>query len=137
MDKLDAITTAQKAVQSAREKHAAEVVLLDIKKLSSIADYVVICSADSERQVHALSKQIEDDLQISKVKPLSIEGLGENKWVLMDYNDVIVHIFLASARTYYDLDGLWADAERIESGDDDLDDINDDADSARASGSAG
>jgi len=137
VDKLDAITTAQKAVQSAREKHAAEVVLLDIKKLSSIADYVVICSADSERQVHALSKQIEDDLQISKVKPLSIEGLGENKWVLMDYNDVIVHIFLASARTYYDLDGLWADAERIESGDDDLDDINDDADSARASGSAG
>ncbi len=108
--------------------------LLDIKELSSIADYVVICSADSERQVHALSKQIEDDLQLLKVKPLSIEGLGEGKWVLMDYNDVIVHIFLAPVRAYYDLEGLWADAERIESGDDD---ITDDADSPRASGSAG
>ncbi len=108
--------------------------MLDIKKLSSIADYVVICGADSERQVHALSKQIEDDLQLLKVKPLSIEGLGEDKWVLMDYNDVIVHIFLTPVRAYYDLEGLWADAERIELGDDDM---NDDVDSARASGSAG
>jgi len=88
--------------------------MLDIKKLSSIADYVVICSADSERQVYALSKQVEDDLQLVRVKPLSIEGLGENKWVLMDYNDVIVHIFLAPVRSYYDLEGLWADAERVD-----------------------
>ncbi len=108
--------------------------LLDIKKLSSIADYVVICSADSERQVHALSKQIEDDLQLLKVKPLSIEGLGENKWVLMDYNDVIVHIFLTPVRAYYELEGLWADAERVEP---DGGDMDDDADTARASGSAG
>ncbi|VAV83176.1 Ribosomal silencing factor RsfA [hydrothermal vent metagenome] len=88
--------------------------MLDIKELSSVADYVVICSADSERQVSALSKQIEDDLQLHKVKPLSIEGLGESKWVLMDYNDVIVHIFLTPVRSYYDLEGLWADAEKID-----------------------
>lgn len=109
--------TAQSVAKSAKTKHATEVVLLDIKKLSSIADYVVICSADSERQVHALSKQIEDDMQLLKVKPLSIEGLGENKWVLMDFNDVIVHIFLAPVRSYYDLEGLWADAEKIDTED--------------------
>ncbi len=88
--------------------------MLAIKKLSSVADYVVICSADSERQVHALAKQIDDDLQLYKVKPLGIEGLGEGKWVLMDYNDVIVHIFLTPVRSYYDLEGLWADAERVD-----------------------
>jgi ribosome-associated protein len=92
-------------------------VIFYIKKLSSIADYIVICSADSERQVHALAKHIEDELQLSKVKPLSIEGLGENKWVLMDYNDVLVHIFLAPVRGYYDLEGLWADAEKIDTSD--------------------
>lgn len=88
--------------------------LFDIKKLSSIADFVMICSADSERQVQALARFIEDELMDSKVKPLSIEGLSESKWVLMDYNDVIVNIFLSPTRSYYDLEGLWADAEKVE-----------------------
>jgi ribosome-associated protein len=118
VNKLYAKTIAKKVVKFANEKHAEDVVLFYIKKLSSIADYVVICSADSERQVNALARHIEDELQLSKIKPLSIEGLGENKWVLMDYNDVIVHIFVTQVRSYYDLEGLWADAERVELDDD-------------------
>lgn len=84
--------------------------VINIKKLSSVTDYLVICSAESERQVQAIARNIEDGLRERKEKPLGVEGIDSGRWVLMDYVDVVVHVFLDSVRSYYDLEGLWAEA---------------------------
>lgn len=84
-----------------------------MKGLSVIADYFVICSGESTRQVKALAEEIEKKLSKSKIFPLNIEGLNNARWILMDYGDVIVHIFDAETRAYYELEKLWLDAPRI------------------------
>jgi len=110
------LTPKSKALEIARlaaGKQGANLKLLNIGKLSSIADYIVICGADSERQVKAIAAGVEEGLLKKKEKPINVEGLEGGRWVLMDYNDVIVHIFLESTREFYDLDGLWADAPGV------------------------
>lgn len=92
------------------DKQASKVVILNIKKLSAVSDYVLICSAESERQVQAIAYSIEDGLRKQNERPLGMEGLTEGKWALMDYNDVVVHIFLDPIREFYNLEGLWAEA---------------------------
>jgi len=85
-----------------------------LKKISSVSDYILICGADSERQVHAIANNIEDGLRDKGEKPLGTEGVKEGRWALLDYGDVIVHIFTEPMRSYYDLEGLWVDAEVVE-----------------------
>jgi len=80
---------------------------------SGVADYLVICSAESERQVLAVHEQIDKVLSEKGYQPLGIEGTEAGVWVLMDYNDVIVHIFKQGVREQYDLDRLWADTKRV------------------------
>jgi ribosome-associated protein len=87
-----------------------EPVLLEVKELCSFADYFIICSGGSKRQVSALAQHLEEELAKVKVKPLGVEGLQEGLWVLMDYNTVVVHLFYQELREFYDLEGLWADA---------------------------
>ena len=94
----------------ALDKKAEKVVILNIKKLSAIADYLLICSADSERQVQAIADSIEDGLRKKGERPLGIEGVTEGRWALIDYVDVVVHIFLDPVRSFYDLEGLWSEA---------------------------
>lgn len=89
-------------------------VILCIKKISSVSDYVLICSADSERQVQAIARNVSDGLKKKKERPYGVEGVEEGRWALMDYSDVVVHIFLEPVRAFYDLEGLWADAPRME-----------------------
>jgi ribosome-associated protein len=89
---------------------AEGVVLLNVKKLSAISDYIVICSAGSDRQVHAIAENISDGLAKAGIRPLGMEGVTEGRWALLDFNDVVVHIFLEDLRAFYDLEGLWADA---------------------------
>lgn len=98
----------------ALEKQADKVLVINIKKLSSVADYLLICSADSERQVHAIARNIEDGMRSSKIKPLGVEGAERGRWALMDYADVVVHIFHEPVRAHYDLEGLWAEASVTE-----------------------
>lgn len=71
-----------------------------------------MCSADSDRQVQAIANGIEDGMRKAGIKPLGIEGAAMGKWALMDYNDVVVHIFLEHVRSFYDIEGLWAEAPR-------------------------
>jgi len=73
----------------------------------------VICTVDSPRQLRALWRRIHDDLKKAGIRPLGEEGLDATKWILCDYNDVIVHIFLAEFREFYDLELLWGDAPRV------------------------
>lgn len=87
---------------------------MDIRGLSSIADYLLICSGISDRQVQAIATSIEEGLAKKGIKPLGVEGISGGRWVLMDYVDVVVHIFYEPIRSFYDLEGLWADAPRLE-----------------------
>ena len=94
-------------------KKARQVVMLDVKTLTTVADTFIICSARSNRQVTAIAEFISRYLKKKGKKALNIEGRKEGHWVLMDYGDVIIHIFLEPLRSFYDLEGLWVDARRI------------------------
>ena len=100
-------------VQAILSKKAERVVVLDVRGLTSIADVFIICSGRSNRQVSAIAEAIESFLKDRKIRPLSVEGKGEGHWVLMDYGDVIIHVFYETTRAFYDLEGLWVDAKRI------------------------
>ena len=101
-------------IRAALAKKATELVVLDVGKLTSIADYFLICSGRSNRQVTAIADHIEADLKEQGIRPLSIEGAKSGHWVLMDYGHVIIHVFYDSVRRFYDLEGLWADAPRVQ-----------------------
>jgi len=94
-------------------KKALDVVILDIGSLTSLADTFIICNGRSNRQVTAIAEYIRTDLKKEGITPLSIEGLKEGHWVLMDYGNIVIHVFHDPVRSFYDLEGLWADAPRI------------------------
>ena len=100
-------------VQAVIGKKVDAVVALDVRGLTSIADTFIICSGRSNRQVTAIADHVEHFLKETGVRPLSVEGRKEGHWVLMDYGDVITHIFYEETRAFYDLEGLWVDAKRI------------------------
>jgi ribosome-associated protein len=99
--------------KAALGKKASRLVMLDVHALSSITDVLLVCSGQSNRQVTAIAEHIKVDLNKHGIRPLSIEGLTEGHWVVMDYGDVIIHVFYEPIRTFYDIEGLWADAKRI------------------------
>ncbi len=100
--------------QSALEKKAYDLVLLEVRDVTSIADYFIICSGRSDRQVQSIARGLDENLGNMGVSPLSIEGLTRGQWVLLDFSDVIVHVFYQLVREFYDLEGLWAHAPRVE-----------------------
>ena len=101
------------AAEAADDKKATDIVILDVRSLTTIADYFVFCNGNSELQVKAIAESIEEKLAEKGIFPQNIAGKGENRWVLMDYADVIVHVFHKEDREYYELDRLWGDAEKI------------------------
>lgn len=114
---MNTINPEEKVVISAivaGEKKGIDIVLLDVLGLTTIADYFLICSGESERQVKALTEAIIESLQKRGVEPISIEGDKAFRWVLIDYSDLIVHVFRKEAREFYALERLWADATRID-----------------------
>lgn len=100
------------AVESLVAHKAQEPVILEVKGLSNIGDYFIICSGGSKRHVQALAQNLQESLAKVGVKPLGVEGLEEGNWVLLDYIDVVVHLFIKSLREFYDLEGLWVEAGR-------------------------
>lgn len=112
--KPDARALARLCANAALDKKANNVVILELSKLTNFTDYFVICSAPSERQVQAIVRNVESTLREKDIRPFSIEGLDTSSWVLMDFGDVIFHCFTDSAREYYDLEGFWIDAKRLE-----------------------
>jgi ribosome-associated protein len=95
------------------EKKAVGLEILDVAGKVDYADFLVLMTGRSDRQVAALSQGIEDALRKKSRRPISVEGLPAATWVLMDYGDVVVHVFQDDARSLYDIDGLWLDARRI------------------------
>ncbi|MBI4639164.1 MAG: ribosome silencing factor [Candidatus Tectomicrobia bacterium] len=100
--------------EAALEKKAHNVVVLDVRTLSSVTDYFFICSGNSGRQVQAIADAIHEILKKEGVISLGTEGYQEAKWVLIDYADLVIHIFYDEIRTYYDLESLWGEAPRVE-----------------------
>lgn len=96
------------------EKKAFNLRVLDVRRISSLTDYLVLASGGSDRQVQAAAESVHLGLkQQHGVRPLGIEGMNEGRWVLIDYGDVRVHVFQEPVRQFYDLDGLWRDAAEV------------------------
>ena len=95
------------------DKKALDPVLLDLRGKSDYADYLLVVSAESQRQVNATAQAIEERLAAAGLRKRSIEAAGESHWLLMDFGDLVVHVFFRDARAFYDLEGLWADAKRV------------------------
>jgi ribosome-associated protein len=102
------------AARAAADKQAGEIVILDVRTLIVITDYFVICSAGTKRQIRTVIEAIEDEIRAMGDKPIRREGEVEGGWWLLDYIDVVVHVFGLEEREYYDLERLWRDAPRVE-----------------------
>lgn len=114
-DFLDSNTLARTIVDMVEEKQASDILLLDVREQTSIADYFVIATVDNERQAQAIENDLLEQLKLKQnIRPLGIEGI-ENRsgWTLLDYGDVIVHLFTEETRDYYDLEELWAKANVV------------------------
>ena len=99
---------------AALDTKAEDLIVLDVSKISSFADYFVIMSGRSTRHVQGLAEAIDSKIRSKRTKDSNSEGLSEGLWVLLDYNDVVVHIFYSEVRKFYDLEGLWYDAPRVD-----------------------
>jgi ribosome-associated protein len=100
-------------VKAVRGMKALDVTVLDVRALSSFADHFIICSGSSHRQVTAIAEFVQKELKQLGVRASGIEGLREGHWILMDYGDVIIHVFYDPVRAFYDLEGLWGEAKRL------------------------
>ena len=101
------------SVQASANKKAETIKLLDLRALSSFTDYFVICSGKSDRQVQAIADSIVIELKEEGFSPVSVEGYREGRWIIVDFGDMVVHVFLDALRDYYDLEQLWNDAKKV------------------------
>ena len=107
---LDTATRVREAVAAADDRKAIDLKVLQLEKISDFTDYFILCSGSSERQVQAIADAIEERLRAEKVRPLHVEGYNRGQWVLLDYGDLVVHIFQEDTRRFYSLERLWGDA---------------------------
>jgi ribosome-associated protein len=110
---LDPGQLARAAVEIASDKKASDVILLDIREVSTIADYFVICSGSNRRQIQAIADALDKQLGEQGANLLHREGVAEAGWILLDFGDVIVHIFGPKDREYYRLESLWSEAKTV------------------------
>ena len=113
MTSPDGLQKALLCIRAALDKKALDLVVLDVAKLTSIADYLVICTGRSDRQVQSIAQATEEALVAEGARPISIEGMQRGQWVLLDCVDVIVHVFYQPIREFYDLERLWEHAPRV------------------------
>jgi len=106
-------TLQQQCLAALAGKKAVNIVALDVHSLTSVADTFILCSGGSNRQVAAIAEHVRRELKKSGVSPLAAEGLKEGHWALLDYGEVVLHVFYEPVREFYDLEGLWADARRL------------------------
>jgi ribosome-associated protein len=113
VNNIDIRTLTGHCVKASLEKKARDLEILDLSGLTNFVDHFVICSGSSTRQVKAIAEEVEETLSKLKVEPHHIEGAAEGRWVLIDYGDTVVHVFLEETRGYYRLERLWGDAPRL------------------------
>jgi ribosome-associated protein len=107
---------AESIAAAALDRKAVDLTLLDLRGVSSVTDFFVICTARSDVHVRAICDRIEEKLAEQGERPVAREGIANGRWALLDYGDVVVHVFQAEARLFYDLERLWSHAPRFTSG---------------------
>jgi ribosome-associated protein len=109
----DTVGRVRAAAAAAEDRKAVDLKVLHLQQVSDFTDYFLICSGTNERQVQAIADAVEERLRANKVRPLHIEGYNRAQWVLLDYGDLVVHVFLEEPRRYYALERLWGDAPDV------------------------
>jgi ribosome-associated protein len=102
------------AVRAAEDKKAADIVALDLRKAAGFTDYFLLCTGNNPRQIRAIADAVMEALAEDGVKPAHIEGYDRSEWILLDYFDFVVHIFAPETRTFYGLERLWGNADRLD-----------------------
>ncbi|MBC8098670.1 MAG: ribosome silencing factor [Armatimonadetes bacterium] len=111
---MDSLEFARYLVQVAEDKKAQDILLMDLRPDAVIADFFVICTGNSDRQLRALSDNLREQIKLQyQTLPFATEGTPESGWVLLDYGDVVVHIFSEEKREFYDLEGLWRATSKV------------------------
>ncbi len=110
---MDSLKKVLAAVEAALEKKAYDLIVVEVEHLSSIADYFLIATGRSDVQVQAIARGIEERMDRENSHPISIEGLHRAHWVVLDYNDVVIHVFFEPVREFYRLERTWTDAREI------------------------
>ncbi len=110
---LGAEELARRIGQLVLDKKGEELVIIDVRERATYADFILIASARSARHVQGIADHVEEELFKERIEPLGVEGKTEGQWVLLDYGDVILHLFFEPVREVYDLEGLWMDAPRV------------------------
>ena len=95
------------------EKKAKDIIVLDVRKITSISDYFIVCSTSNERQARAIAEDLRMRLKEMGKREMGVEGLEDARWVLQDFGDIVLHLFHESQREFYDIEGLWADAKQV------------------------
>ena len=107
-------TTLQIIVNALEDKKAEEIQLIDISEVSTIADYFVITNGANMSQIQALADHVQEKLAMNGIHPRSVEGYNAANWILMDYNDILVHVFDKESRGFYDLERMWRDGNIVD-----------------------
>jgi len=113
VNRLETSEIARAAVAAAADKQATDIVLLDVRDICSFADYFVLSSAESGRQINAVTEEIEEVLKRGGTRPVHREGAADSGWVLLDYGDVIIHTFAPFERQFYNLEDYWSAARTL------------------------
>ncbi len=114
MAKLTPYQKALAAAEAALDKKAFDLILLEVGHLSSIADYFIVATGRSDVQLQAIARGIEERLELEAERPMAIEGFGHGHWVVLDYADVVIHLFQEPVREFYRLERNWTDARAVE-----------------------
>ena len=110
---METLDKALLCLEIIKERKAIDPLVFDMAKLTSIADYFLIASGNSSRQVQSISRHLRDKMKEKGLRPIGVEGEQKGHWILMDYGDVVVHVFYHPVREFYDLEGFWIEAKRI------------------------
>ncbi|MGM8213902.1 ribosome silencing factor [Virgibacillus sp. W0430] len=111
---MDIKNTVQLIAEASDDRKAENIVALDMRELSSVADYFVICHGNNERQVQAIARSVQDALAEKDIHVSRLEGFEQARWILVDTGDIVCHVFHKEERLYYNLERLWGDAARVE-----------------------
>ncbi|UOQ47372.1 ribosome silencing factor [Gracilibacillus caseinilyticus] len=111
---MDSKQLADQVAKACDDKRAEDIVIMDMKNVSLIADYFLICQGTNERQVQAIAREVKDLAQEEEIEVKRLEGFDQARWVLVDLGDVVCHIFHRDERQYYNLEKLWGDAPQLE-----------------------
>jgi ribosome-associated protein len=109
----DTAQRVREAVAAAEDRKALDLKVLHLQQVSDFTDYFLICSGSSERQVQAIADAVQERLRANGVRPLHVEGYNRGQWVLLDYGDLVVHVFQEEPRRFYALERLWGDAPDV------------------------